>query len=230
MNEADKRKVPGEFDVISWEMPDFIGDWTRMDYGDPAAPRMAELREEFALDDIVAGAASEFEALLALKRWVRSRWDHGWSRAFNTVKDGLDILREAARGEQFTCGFYATVFVDCAIALGFPARKVGVGLADCSFPRDHRVGNVGHSISEVWCNDLRKWVLLDCDVNCHYERDGVPLNAFEIGEAWRSGEADQVEQILDEPGFVLPDEESIVHVRTRRRGARLLGAVDRARR
>ena len=183
-----------------------------------------------ALDDIVAGCGSEWEALLALKRWVRSRWNHGWSPAFDTVQDALDILREAERGAGFSCGFYATVLVACATVLGWPARRISVSLQDCSFPRDHRVGNVGHSVAEVWCNDLRKWVLLDCDVNCHYERDGVPLNAFEIGEAWRSGEADQVEQILDEPGFVLPDEESIVHVRTRRRGARLLGAVDRARR
>jgi len=199
-----KLSVPGEFDVVGYELPPIVGDWTATDWPDPDSERLTTLREEFAIDEVVAGAESEFEALLALKRWVRSRWDHGWSRAFSTVKDGLDILREAARGEQFTCGFYGTVFVDCAIALGFPARKVGVGLCDCSFPRDHRVGNVGHSVAEAWCNEHAKWIMFDPDLNVHYERDGVPLSALEVGDAWLSGAADEVAMVEDEPAFVNP--------------------------
>jgi len=174
------------------------------DWADPDDERIAALREEFALEDVVAGCETEFEALLALKRWVRSRWNHGWSHSFSTVKDALDILREAARGEQFTCGFYATVFVGCATALGFPARKIGVGLADCSFPRDRRVGNVGHSIPEAWSNDHVKWVMLDPDLNVHYERDGVPLSALEIRNAWHDGGAHEVQMIQDDPAFVVP--------------------------
>jgi len=210
-----KLHVPGEFDVVSWEMPDFVGDFTQMDYGDPAASRLAELREEFAVDEIIAGCDDELEALLALKRWVRSRWDHGWCPAFDTVTDALDILREAQRGESFSCGFYATVLVACATILGWPSRKINVGLGDCSFPRDWRVGNVGHSVPEIWCNDLAKWVMLDPDINGHYLRDGVPLSALEIGQAWLDGDGDEVQLVLEEPRFVLPSERSLEVVRGR---------------
>jgi len=202
--DESKLRVPGEFDVIAYDVPEIVGDWSRSDWGDPDDERIAAIRDEFALDDVVAGCASEFEELLALKRWVRSRWDHGWSRSFKTVRDALDILRAAARGEQFTCGFYATVFVACATALGFPARKVGLGLADCSFPRDHRVGNVGHSVAEAWSNQHAKWIMFDPDLNVHYERDGVPLSALEIHDAWLSGAASEVRMVEDEPAFTMP--------------------------
>ncbi len=204
MIEESKLRVPGEFDVVACDLPDFVGDWRRMQYGDPDDERIALLRDEFALDEVIAGCGSEFGALLALKRWVRSRWDHGWSYSYRTVEDALDILREAARGEQFNCGHYATVFVGCATALGLPARRVGLGLADCSFPRGHDVGNVGHCVPEAWSNEHRKWVVLDPDVNLHYERAGVPLSALEVHDAWLGGEAEEVVAVPDEPAFVVP--------------------------
>lgn len=183
-----KMQVPGEFCVLRCNMPSFVGDWRQMDYGDPQSPRMAQLREEFGLEDVVGGCQTEWEAILALKRWVRSRWNHGWSRAFERVKDGLDILREAAAGEQFTCGHYTTVLVDCARALGIPARPVALAIRDCEFPRDYNLSNVGHCVAEVWCNELGKWVVLDPDLNIHFERDGVPLSALEVHDAWLSGQ------------------------------------------
>jgi len=75
------RRTPGEFRVLEYEVPDFVGDCTGCDYGDPDAAHLRELRQEFALDAVVAGIDREWEQLLALKRWVRSRWDHGWSRS-----------------------------------------------------------------------------------------------------------------------------------------------------
>jgi hypothetical protein len=210
MDVQAKLQVPGEFRVIRYEVPDFVGDWRQIEYGDPNAPRIAQLREEFKLEEVVAGCASEFAAQLALKRWVRSQWNHGYSRSATWAKDGLDILHEVAKGEQFCCGAYARVLMDCATALGWPARPVGLCVADCEFPRDYNVGNVGHAVCEVWSNGFRKWVLMDPDVNVHYERDGVPLSALEIHDAWVSGCADEVRMVADQPGFVIPTGQTLV--------------------
>jgi len=203
------RRTPGEFRVLEYEVPDFVGDCTGCDYGDPDAAHLRELRQEFALDAVVAGIDREWEQLLALKRWVRSRWDHGWSRSGAEVKTALDILRCAARGEQFNCGYYATVLRECCTALGFPARPVGAGIERGEFPRDYNYGNVGHSVMEAWSNDHRKWVLLDADLNVHYQRAGEPLNALDLHDAWLSGAADGVEMVQDEPGFVIPTGETL---------------------
>jgi hypothetical protein len=204
VDEQAKKRVPGEFRVVRYAVRAFRGDYRSMEYGDPTSERLRRLDEEFGIAAVVADCGTEFEAFLALKRWVRSRWDHGWSRSFQTVADGLDILRAAATGERFCCGHYSRVFVDCATALGWPARQVGISIADCEFPRGHNVGNVGHSVAEIWSNEHEKWVLMDPDVNCYYARDAVPLNALEIRDAWLSGKAETVTQVFDEPAFVLP--------------------------
>ncbi|MGI6208874.1 MAG: transglutaminase-like domain-containing protein [Anaerolineae bacterium] len=206
MNRGD---VPGEFRVIRCDMPAFIGDYRCMDYGDPNSERMVTLREEFGLEEVLAGAESQFEGFLALKRWVRSRWNHGYSRFSTEVKDGLDILRLAAQGEQFACGHFARTYVDCARALGWPARVVGISIEHGEFPRDYNVGNTGHSVVEVWSDEFGKWILLDPDVNVYYRRDGVPLSALEIREAWLTHKADEVEMVQDEPLFVVPGEREL---------------------
>lgn len=203
MNE-DKRTIPGDFEVVRCDLPAFVGDYTQMDYGDPLAGRTVQVREEYRLDDVVAGPATEFEAQRALKRWVRSRWDHGWSLKFNEVQDALDILHAADEGEHFNCGFYNRVFVECARSLGWVARPLGVNVRDAAFPRGHNVGNVGHSVPEIWSNQYRKWVIMDPDLNVHYERDGVPLSALEIHDAWLSHEAEAVTMVQEEPPFALP--------------------------
>ena len=209
MDPESLKHVPGEFRVIRLDMPEFVGDWRAADYGDPYAPRTAALRVEFGIEGVVAGQPDEFSAIRALKRWVRSRWDHGWSPCFNEVSDALDLLNFAARGEQFTCGFYAKLFVECCTALGWPARPVGCSLEDCEFPRDYRAGNVGHAVAEVWSNDLRKWVLIDADANAHYEDGGVPMSALEIRAAWFDRRVDCVEMVEEEPRFLLPREPTL---------------------
>ena len=199
------QRCPGEFRVVSYDVPDFSGDHTCHDYGDPHAPRIARLRDEYGLDEVVAGCETEFEGFLALKRWVREQWDHGLWYNRPEVDDGLGILEAVSRGERFFCGSYARVFVDSATALGWPARRVAVSIEDCEAPRDYTMWNVGHAVAEVWSNEHRKWVMMDPDINVHYERDGSPLNALEIREAWLDGAADEVEMVQDQPEFVFPD-------------------------
>ena len=204
MIEESKLQVPGEFDVIDWEIPEIAGDWRGIDFPDPDDERIAAIRDEFGIDEVVAGAEGDLAAILALKRWVRSRWDHGWSFSYETVEDALDILREAERGEQFCCGHYSTVFLACAAAVGIPARRISLGIEGCSFPRGHDVGNVGHSVAEAWCNEIGGWMVVDCDLNLHYERDGVPVRALDVHNAWLSGEREGVTPVYEEPAFVVP--------------------------
>jgi hypothetical protein len=208
----DRHSIPGDFEIVRCDLPAFVGDFTQLDYGDPLAPRTVQLREEYKLDEVVAGYETEFEAQCALKRWVRSRWDHGWSLCFNDVKDALDILRAADRGEHFNCGFYNRVFVECARSLGWVARPIGIDVRDMGFPRGHNVGNVGHSVPEMWSNQYRKWILVDPDLNVHYERDGVPLSALEIHDAWLAHEAEAVAVVQEEPAFTVPTGEHIALV------------------
>jgi hypothetical protein len=45
-------------------------------------------------------------------------------------------------------------------------------------------GSTEHSVTEIWSNQFRKWVMLDPTSNLYLEREGVPLNAYEIRQEW----------------------------------------------
>ena len=45
-------------------------------------------------------------------------------------------------------------------------------------------GSTEHSVTEMWSNQHRKWVMFDPTSNMTLETNGVPLNAWEIRQEW----------------------------------------------
>jgi len=41
-----------------------------------------------------------------------------------------------------------------------------------------------HTSTEIWSNQYRKWIMLDPTANLYVEKDGVPLDAYEIRTEW----------------------------------------------
>jgi len=162
---------------------------------------LKRLRTDFKLDKVVADGKTEFEKFLLLKRWVRSRWNHGWNNS-NPPLNAYEILKRAEKGETFTCGYYSHVLCECYRSLGYPSRRLSIKVNDTEFPANPF--NYGHTITEVWSNEFCKWIVMDADLNCYYEKDGIPLSALEIRRAWLKGKVDEVKQVTDEPKFVIP--------------------------
>lgn len=150
------------------------------------APRIQELAAREGLDAVVAGAASEFEAVLKLRNWVASQFPFGEPNPYPPW-DALIILDAIRAGltEGF-CAQYSQVMLQSLAALGIPARYIEVGKVDNPY---------AHFPLEVWLNSLNKWAVIDPSLNIHYERNGVPLSALEIHDALVSGTADAVEVV-----------------------------------
>lgn len=147
------------------------------------APRIEQLRGRENLDAVVAGAATEFEAVLKLKDWVAAQFPHTNPDPYPPW-DALIIL-DAIRG-GLTGGFcaqYSQVLVQSLAALGIPARYLEIGPPSNPY---------SHFPLEFWSNQFRKWVLLDADFNHHFEQAGVPLGAVEVHDALLSGAAASV--------------------------------------
>ena len=98
--------------------------------------------------------------------------------------------------------------MQCLLALGFVARRVGISKADTEWMVDDE-GSVGHSIMEVWPHLYHKWVVLDADLNVHCEQDGVPLNALEIHRAWVNRKWADVRLIQGPTAFRLTDKSEL---------------------
>ena len=159
-------------------------------------PTLELLRERYELE-AVAGEGGDFERAVRLCDWVKSRWPHVLPLA-NPPYDGLVILDRAARGETFICMHYSVTLVHCCLALGLQARVVNLhrGIAE-----SYRIGEESaadppvdeHVTVEVWCRELDRWVMIDPDFDCHYERGGEPLSAWQIHRAFLDGEVDALE-------------------------------------
>jgi hypothetical protein len=75
------------------------------------------------------------------------------------------LAKSRAKGNCYFCTYKAMACVELASAFGWTARLVNI---------------MYHMVYEMWSNQWNKWVLCDSLFNVHYEKDGVPLSAWEI--------------------------------------------------
>jgi hypothetical protein len=151
--------------------PAFLIRWD-----DPKIPQFLEMRREFDIDVVVAGAKDDYERLRRLALWVSTRWQHS-SDQMASRSDPLTILREAKKGGRFICREYAIALAGVVSAYGMPARITNL------LPSDVETRSEAHSVAEVWLERFHKWVLADGQWGVVAELDGVPLNAIEVQAA-----------------------------------------------
>lgn len=156
-------------------------------------PYLTTLREKYQLEKVVAPAADEWSAQLLLNEWLFKTIPGGNPRV--SANRALDILDYASRGEKFYCSHYAISYTECAQALVWQARKLGVD----RWHGPESLGSTHHGVAEVWSNQFRKWVVMDPQSNLHFERNGTPLSARENRAAWVDGKASEVKHIVGAP-------------------------------
>jgi hypothetical protein len=143
-------------------------------------PKLKTLREKYYLDEVVAPGKDEFERQVLLMDWTHRQFKK-FGQPSTNCHGALPILKAIDEGHTFYCSHYAEVLVSAAASLGWVDRPLALR-------RHQGVNKVGgsteHSVTEIWSNQHRKWVMLDPTSNMYLEKDGVPLNALEIREEW----------------------------------------------
>ncbi|HBA59869.1 MAG TPA: hypothetical protein DCZ92_03425 [Elusimicrobia bacterium] len=136
-------------------------------------PRLRFLREREKLESVTASGRTQFEKIVALRKWTRSQWPPG-SKFFYPPWDAVEILDLARKHKNYGfCAQYGVVFLQACLSMGIHARYLDI---------------VGHFVTEVWSDEFDKWILMDPNFDLHYEKNGIPLNAREICEAyWKTG-------------------------------------------
>ena len=143
-------------------------------------PKLKELRTNHRLDEVVATGRDEFERQILLMDWTHQQFKK-FGRPSTEAQGALEILQAIEQGHTFFCSQYAQVLVSAAASLGWINRPLALrrhqGVAQVG-------GSTEHSVTEIWSNQHRKWVMLDPTSNLYLERNGVPLNAYEIRQEW----------------------------------------------
>jgi len=143
-------------------------------------PKLRELRERHRLEEAVAPGRDEFERQVLLMDWTHRQFKK-FGRPSTNCHGALAILGAVGEGHTFFCAHYVEVLVSAAASLGWVDRSLALR-------RHQGVNKVGgsteHSVTEMWSNQHRKWVMFDPTSNMVLETNGVPLNAWEIRQEW----------------------------------------------
>ena len=160
--------------VVELEHPEIVRSSYTFAYQSPHL-KVRWLRDQYRLEEVIAKGETELEQLALLRDWVHSQW-LGWQSdkyPYCPPWDALEILAATKGNWSYgMCTHYASVFAQCAAALGFVSRVLII---------DH------HCLAEVWSDELGKWILEDAgpcrEFDATYGRDGAPMNALEIHRA-----------------------------------------------
>lgn len=150
----------------------------RFKYDQADNPKLKQLREQEKLDAVVAAGKDEFEKQVLLLDWAYRRMKK-FGKPTAQPKGALEILRDNDAGHTFFCAHYAQLLVSAGASMGWIVRPMGL-----KRPDGRGKGSTEHSITEIWSNQHRKWVMFDPTYALYCEKDGVPLNAWEIRQEW----------------------------------------------
>ena len=142
-------------------------------YAAASHPLLQELRKTFGLTD-VAGDGSDFTRLVRVMNWVHGLTTHARNPSHPERITGLHLAKLAQQGKRINCWMYSIILNDAILALGIPSRIIHL------LPPKKSPGE-SHVVITFYCRDLRRWVMLDADMNGFVtDEDGAPLGVREI--------------------------------------------------
>ena len=154
-------------------------------------PKLKDLREKYHLDEVVAPGKDEFDRQLLLLDWVNHRFKK-FGKPSCDARGALNILKAIDEGNSFFCSHYGDVFVSAAASMGWVDRPLALRRPD-----NIGQGSTEHTSTEIWSNQYRKWVVLDPTFAMYFEKDGVPLSAYEFRQEWFYHDGRDVTFVLD---------------------------------
>jgi len=141
-------------------------------YQDMTHQKVRDFGRRIGIGQMMESSKNELELVQKICDWANSRWGHMQPMPY-PAWDGREILDKVEKGDAFWCTFKAALFVHACNAAGLNARMLGINIKD----------SYAHTVTEVYNNDYRKWVLVDPWMNCYYQRNGIPLSALQFHQS-----------------------------------------------
>lgn len=140
-------------------------------------PEYGALREQYGLDKL-AGKGSAFRRAGRLLHHFAPRLTHQSYYDNHVPCDALSLLEYSYErpGQGINCLNKAKILAECCLAVGIPARRLGIMPYS---PYD----NDNHVVTEIYDSGLGKWIMLDPSTDGYFvDESAVPLSALELRE------------------------------------------------
>jgi Transglutaminase-like superfamily len=139
---------------------------------------LAFLRIKYNLLQIIAGCNTDLQKVIRLTDWVHTQWQHDGNNSPNG-KNADQVLTGAMQGARYSCVGYGIALSGCLNAIGLKSRVLGIKRKDV----ETASCCAGHVCTEVYLNDLQKWIIADAQFDVVPILNNVPLNAYELRNA-----------------------------------------------
>ena len=124
---------------------------------------------------------TQIDKVLTILNWTRSQWEHRGDVS-PKKNDAISILDEVKEGGRFPCFAYGIVLASQLKVSGFKSRVIYLKTKDIATSMQ----GGGHVATEVFIDELQKWVFVDGQFNAMPFLNNVPLNAVELQNAIRT--------------------------------------------
>ncbi len=172
------------YHTVAVDNPEFRPNVAFKHSEDLSSPKFSHFIEKYQLDTIFHGEKDEFKRQLLLRHWIRSVISiNDFSKHYSGDGYVEGILDAALKGEGFHCGHFMKVQNGLMNAYGYVTRTLGAGPGVKGGPDGH------HGINEIWSDEFHKWYLSDAKYDHHFEKNGIPLSALEIRDAYLKNKA-----------------------------------------
>lgn len=162
-------------------LPYIENEYTRRFIFDSAAnPKLRQLRNLYTAEDIKGIKADEFGRQRELLHWVHDRFKK-FGRPSTPAHGALEILKGIDDGHTFFCTQYAELLVSTAACMGWVNRPLALRRHQGA---NKNGGSTEHTVTEMWSNQFSKWIMFDPTSDLYVEKNGMPLNAWEIRQEW----------------------------------------------
>lgn len=186
--------------------PEFIPNKIFINYPDSSNAMFRHIRQKYRADTIFHGESDEFKRILLLRHWIKNVVPLTPNGIVLMEDDTTaeSILDDALKGNSFHCAYFMIVHTELMNAYGYTARVINADEGELNLP--HQIAH--HGTNEVWSNTYQKWFFSDAMFDCHFEKDGIPLSALEIRDAYLKNKSADVVMVYGpdrKPVDIYPD-------------------------
>lgn len=158
--------------------------------------QLGRLRRRIEGDLAAAGETlpeDTWNLLLTLRHYVHSKLHHDSYRPAGR-RDAMYLLDQAEAGTSFRCVEHGMLLCQVYQAFGIPARDLSLQL-----PEPNLIFGAGHVLCEAWWEEAGQWVVMDSELDAHWEVGGRPLSGLEAHNLVVTGRADEMAWVFGGP-------------------------------